>query len=111
MTVTIYYVDGTVVETTPDEWKSVRAHGVDCVEIRDATGVVRFTAMSIYWLYREGPVWILGAGAVRYDPNPLTEVLFYRDTQTERKIDYMPDLELHDVKLGWWRRHGEDISL
>lgn len=76
---------------------------MDTVTIYTAEGSRTAQAQSLYWLYPEGDTWVVGEGSVRYDPNPLTEVVCSEAGMTERSIDYMPDLGLHRVKLGWWR--------
>lgn len=96
------YVSGPPLLAPAAWWTTLPAEGVDWVEVING-GRVRLASASLYWLYPEGEAWVVGRGSIRYDPNPLTEVLCFPDgTQVEREIDYMPDLHLPDIKLGWW---------
>ncbi len=75
---------------------------MDWVEITNAAGTARVSGHSIYWLYREGDVWVLGGGSIGYT-NPLGEVLVGSGNHQYREIDYMPDLPHRAVKIGaWW---------
>lgn len=90
-------------------WPIARSDDVQQVTAECNGLSVMFQAQSIYWFYPEGENWIIGAGSVRYDPNPLTEVVIAPDgTQTERKREYMPDLTHDRVKLGWFK-DGKDV--
>lgn len=98
--VTIHYVDGT---DQTGSWSELDTEGVDRVSIHTATGTISLASASLYWMYAEEECWVAGWGSVRYDPNPLTEIVIAPDgSQTERGVPFMPDLRLRDVKLGWW---------
>lgn len=101
--VRVGYVTGPTLSAEAGDWASLPGEGVDWVEVTNG-GSVRIASASLYWLYPEGDAWVAGWGSVRYDPNPLMEIICYTDgRQIERHIDYMPDLRLVDVKLGhWW---------
>lgn len=100
--VRVRYVEGAEVEVAADEWASLRGDGVDEVRVY-GLGSVLFQAASLYWLYQEGSTWVAGSGSVRYDPNPLVEIVFDGHGRTsERTREYMPDLPHSAVKLGWW---------
>jgi len=102
MKVRIGYVDGSVIEVDPSVWTTVKAEGVDWVEV-DNGGKVKIASASVYWLYPEKNAFVAGWGSLRYDPNPLTEIVCYSDgTQEERRPSYLPDLQHSQVKLGWW---------
>lgn len=106
--ITIEYGNG-VMEVAADLWPFVRGDDVQKVTAECNGLSVTFQAHSIYWLYPEGDNWIVGAGSVRYDNNPLTEIIIAPDgRQTERHIEYMPDLRHDRVKLGWWK-DGKNI--
>lgn len=104
MRVRVRYVDGSEYAVAPDDWTTLPGAGVDVVYLLTASGDRRSGSHSLYWLYPEGDSWVAGEGSVRYDPNPLVEVIVAPDGRmTERTIPYMPDLRLSQVKLGWWR--------
>ncbi len=102
MIVTVEYIDWTAPAANIAEWCNLPSQGVQKVTINNG-GSVSFSDHSLYWLYKEKDYYVAGAGSVRYDPNPLNEVLLFEDGRQEnRKIEFMPDL-LHDqIKLGWW---------
>ena len=104
MEVTVAYTDGSVLHAPLEQWPSLRGEGVDWVEITSPSGVNRLASASLYWLYREGMNIVVGCGSLRYDPNPLTEIVIGPDgSQQERSIMFCPDMLLCDVKLGhWW---------
>lgn len=96
----ISYVNGRIFRGVADDWAKVQAHGVDEIEVahRVAQG------HSLYWLYPEGNCWVTGEGSIGYSAQPLNEVVIEPDgTQVERHVEYMPDLHIEHVKLGWWR--------
>jgi len=105
-TVSVTYEDETVLEAPASHWPQLRADGVQQFVVSCAGRSVSFAANSIYWLYPEGENIVAGCGSVRYDPNPLNEVVIEPDgKQSSRKIEFMPDLQHERVKLGWWK-HG-----
>lgn len=60
-------------------------------------------AASLYWLYPEGDGIVIGEGMVGYDPKAVREVVVSaKGKQEERFPKYMPDLNLRNVKLGWF---------
>lgn len=64
---------------------------------------IHIASSSLYWSYTEGNNVIVGWGSVRYDPNPLKEIVILPSgEQQERVIKFMPDLMHSDIKLGWW---------
>lgn len=102
--VTIGYVDGTTCSFDAGVWPSQRADGVDWVEVANASGPSRLQGHSVYWLYREGRVWVAGQASLHYGRVLPPEVLFLPDgRQDTRVIEYVPDLPHGVVKLGWWR--------
>lgn len=101
--VTIEYVDGTVYRFDAGVWQSQRGHGVDTVVVANESGPSTFSGHSVYWLYREGDVWVAGQASFAYSPVIPPEVLFLPDgTQDTRPIEYVPDLKHNQIKLGWW---------
>ncbi len=102
----ILYEDESALNISATEWPVVRSDGVQEVRVSANGYSVVFQAASFYWLYPEGEHFVAGCGSVRYDPNPLTEVLVFADgRQEERRVEFMPDLRHEQVKLGWWK-HG-----
>lgn len=104
MNIRIVYVDNQQIEvSSAAAWEIARGEGIDYIEISNPL-LCHIHSASLYWLYEEHDTLVAGWGSVRYDPNPLTEILFYKDgNQEERKIEFMPDLRLSQVKLGhWW---------
>lgn len=101
--VLIRYVDGTEAHGTADDWPRLRADGVGEVVIRNESGPGVFGGHSLYWLYREGSLWVAGMASLAYDPRIPPEVLYLPDgTQATRTIAFAPDLAHSAVKLGWW---------
>lgn len=101
--VAIRYVDGSEARCAASVWASQRAEGVDRVVVSNEAGSSVFSGHSVYWLYREGRVWVAGQAAWGYGHVLTPEVLFLPDgTQDIRRIEYVPDLRHRDVKLGWW---------
>lgn len=98
-------------ETTfePAFWEFVRADGVQSVAIKHDRYTVNIAGKSLYWLYWDNGKIVVGSGSVKYDPNPITEILIDARTfeQVTRQLDGMPDLHHSQVKLGWW--NGEDV--
>lgn len=102
---TIVYSDREITRPVA-EWTRVAGEDVQYLTVGVPGAVTSFQAASLYWLYWEDDTVVVGSGSVRYDPNPLTEILIARDgKQTERKREFFPDLRLPQVKLGWWK-HG-----
>lgn len=103
--VTVWYVDEGGPRTgDAGLWPSLRADGVDRVVVTNRSGSSILQGHSVYWLYREGDVWVAGQASLHYDRWIPPEVLFLPGgTQDTRHIDYVPDLHHADVKLGWWR--------
>jgi hypothetical protein len=103
--VRVLYVDGATLEAPISHWSLLPGEGVDRVTVITPAGNREAQSASLYWLYPENDHWVVGEGSVRYDPNPLREVVISPDgTMTERRIDYLPDMLLRrDVKLGHWR--------
>lgn len=106
--VTARYVDGTVARFDAGVWDSQRGDGIDSIEIGNASGSSIFQGHSAYWLYRENDTWVGGQASFGYNRVIPPEVLFLPDGgQTTRSIDYVPDLQHRQLKLGWWRK-GEE---
>jgi hypothetical protein len=100
-TVIVEYVDGEVIEAPVTEWRSLRADGVDRVLLGFPGAMTSYAGHSLYWIRQEDDLWVVG-GASFYE-NPVSEVAVAPDgTQTERKIEWVPDMLHADVKLGWW---------
>lgn len=100
----VTYEDDSVQSGLAAEWTSLRSDGVQKVIVECNGLSVMFHASSLYWLYPEGLNFVAGSGSVRYDPNPLAEIVIAPDgSQTERRIESMPDLNHNQVKLGWWK--------
>ena len=98
----VRYVSGRTVGALPEDWSELPAEGVDSVELTNEAGSARVSGHSIYWLYREGPAWVLGGGSIGYT-NPLGETVVGEGNHQYREIDYMPDLPARSIKLGaWW---------
>lgn len=101
----VEYVDGSSVVGDPWKWTAFwRGEGVDWVEISNGAGTTRVSGHSLYWVYLEGPAWVVGGGSIGYT-NPLGEVIVAAGTGNHeyREIEYMPDLPHRAVKLGhWW---------
>lgn len=102
MNVQVEYVDGSTQIAPLELWPDLRGDGVDSVTISTPHGSRRAASHSLYWLYPEDSTWVTGEASVGYDPNPLTEVVFNEEWMAERKVDYLPDLKLEQIKLGWW---------
>lgn len=86
------------------DWDTVPSHGVQSITITVNDLSHTRDAASIYWLYKENDYWVVGSGSVRYDYNLISETLIYKDgKQVERKRDFMPDLTIDKIKLGWWK--------
>ena len=103
MQLVIVYADWTTPVTSIEHWCSLPAQGVQSVTISNNGKKVSFADFSLYWLYKEKDYYVAGGGSVRYDPNPLNEVLIFDDgVQKDRPIEFMPDLMHNQVKLGWW---------
>jgi len=108
MHVEIEYQGGDLVTGYPLDWPTMRSDGVQSVAFVNGRYRTEFSGASLYWLYPEDDVWIAGQTGVKYDPNPITEIVMAPDsTQVERQSKYLPDLEHAMVKLGWW--NGEDL--
>lgn len=106
----IEYVDCRVSVFPATLWRFERGDGVYSVTASLMGQSVKFENASLYWCYEEGKNWVLGQGSVRYDKNPLVEIVIAPDgSQSERKIEFFPDLKLNNVKLGAWR--GKNILL
>lgn len=102
--VTITYSDKSQL-IPADVWPDAQAHDVQSVEWNYCGLGNRIAGKSLYWCYPEGDCFVFGSGSVRYDRNPLTEIIVAPDgKQTERRVEYLPDLLLPQVKLGWWSR-------
>lgn len=109
LTCDVLYVDGARLIFAAGDWAKTRADGVDVVRLSCNGLSVVFQAASVYWLYPVGPFWLAGQGSVRYDPNPLVEIIIRPDgVQVERRREFFPDLKISAVKLGWFR-HGENL--
>lgn len=103
--VRVTYEDGGELSVPADEWPRLRSDGVQDVVVSACGKSVRFASQSLYWLYPEGEDIVAGAGSVRYDPNPLVEIIVSPDgAQSERRVEFMPDMKHEQVKLGWWKR-------
>ncbi len=99
MDVSVMYVDGCVAEAETAGWPTLPADGLDRVDLDDGAGSYRMQGQSVYWVRREGPLWILGGGQV----TAVQEVLAYGDGRFEfTRPAFMPDLDRDVVKLGWW---------
>lgn len=97
----IVYVDGTEIEVPAEDWARARSDGVDVVFAGVDGAWTSYQGHSLYWLRREGESWVVG-GASFYE-NPISEIIIAPDgTQTERKLEWVPDLRHAEVKLGWW---------
>lgn len=94
----ISYVDGTTKRSTAEDWVNLPSEGINYIIIDN----IRICCASLYWLYPEDDHYVVGWGSVRYDPNPLTEIELYGGLQKERQIEYMPDLKISQIKLGYW---------
>lgn len=109
--VEVTYVNGEQRTGPPELWATWPGEGVDRVTGFNSTGFVQVASASLYWLYREDGYWVLGTGSVRYDPNPLTEIVWVDSGQLERQVRFMPDLLLRYVKLGhWWPGTSEPVD-
>lgn len=97
------YVSGQTVSALVEDWHDLPSEGVDFVELTNDAGSIRVSGHSLYWLYREGPNWVLGGGSIGYT-NPLGETVVPVSGNHEyRDIEYLPDLLARNVKLGhWW---------
>jgi hypothetical protein len=106
----ITYVDGEVIECTSFKWPTVRAEGVDHIDL----GVTQLAGDSIYYLYRDTimtgsdnldleDVWV--AGAFSLFTLKAQECIMRKNGEAiGRVIRAMPDLMRDDIKVGWWRR-------
>jgi len=108
MEVVIEYEDSTVDVGGAQDWTTMRSDGVQSVTLVNGRYKTEFAGASLYWLYPEGETWVAGQTGVKYDPNPIVEIVTLPDgTQIERRCPYLPDLQHATVKLGWW--NGEDV--
>jgi hypothetical protein len=99
VTVEVRYVNGTLITTQPEAWVSLRADGIDYVDLTDDGGnASRIQGQSVYWLYREGDAWVAGGGIVGHAEMVEATVPGHE----YRRPRYMPDLDHAQVKLGWW---------
>lgn len=104
--VRVEYTDGSFQEMPIEEWPSLRSEGVDRVIVREGELLTIRQGASLYWIYFEDQQWIFGSGSIRYDPNPVEEVVFKADgCNRVRWRSFLPDLQHAQVKLGWW--HSE----
>lgn len=102
MRVRVGYVSGRTIQALAEDWPELPTEGVDFVELTNAVGTIRVAGHSMYWLYREGPAWVIGGGSIGYT-NALGETVVGKGNHQYRQIEYMPDLPLSSVKLGaWW---------
>lgn len=111
--VELRYVDGAFEASEARNWPRLRAEAVDEVKICAAREPrkPRCTALSgqsIYWVYREGDAWVMGGGGVGPEyfaqggELPAEVLVTSSGEHRARRIRFMPDLRLRDVKLGWW---------
>jgi hypothetical protein len=99
--VRVHYVSGQTIGAEPHDWPALPSEGVDWVEMTNEVGTIRVAGHSLYWLYREGPNWVIGGGSIGYT-NALGETVV-GDEHRYREIEYMPDLPHSAVKMGaWW---------
>ena len=99
--VRVGYVDGRKLEGSIDQWSQLPSEGVDWVEV-GINSFTRTSGNSIYWVYPEDASWVMGAAPAGYGKLPPEIVIAADGTQTARTIEFMPDLHLEEVKLGWW---------
>lgn len=97
----IRYVDGREIFASATSWATLPSQGVDWVEIGH-DHYTRTSGMSIYWLYREAALWVMGSGPVGYGTLPAEVLVGSDDQHASRPIEFMPDLPHELVKLGWW---------
>ena len=105
----ITYVDGEIIECTSFKWASVRAEGVDRVDL----GCAQLAGDSIYYLYEDTiqtgsdsleleRVWV--AGHFSIFTTTASEYILRKDGSCiGRIIKAMPDLQHTAIKVGWWR--------
>jgi hypothetical protein len=95
----VRYVEGTVSATGADRWEPLRSEGVDHVDLADGLGTYRMQGQSLYWVRREGSLWVMGGGTV----TDVQEVWAFGEGRFQfTRPPFMPDLAHEEVKLGWW---------
>lgn len=99
----VRYVDGTEAIRAPTGWRGMRSEGVDHVDLQVAEGLTyRIQGRSIYWLYQQADGrWVAGGGIVGSN-EPIVEAVADTTRFEIRCLEFMPDLERTQVKLGWW---------
>ena len=98
----VRYVNGEIAQAEAEQWPTLRADGVEYVDIRVDGQGYRIQGRSVYWLYRVGETWLLGGGLV--GESGIEEVSAREGASpfVVRHPRYMPDLPHNAVKLGWW---------
>lgn len=109
MLVRVVYVDGSEASGPPEDWASWRADGVDQVIVEVDAGSTSISGMTLYWLRPLGEDWgrggaALGPGYIGGISVPMPpEVIIHPDgTMMQRPTEWVPDMEIAQVKLGWW---------
>jgi hypothetical protein len=97
-TVEVRYVTGTLIGTQAEAWAELRGDGIDHVDLSHDEQTYRIQGRSIYWLRREGDLWVVGGGTV----SDIEEATATADGFAIRRPEHMPDLGHDHVKLGWW---------
>lgn len=98
-TVEVRYVNGHLITAAPSGWPMLRGDGVDYVDLLVDDRGYRMQGQSVYWVYREAGLWVLGGGTVR----DVREVVATPSGVFEpRNPEHMPDVTVGRVKLGWW---------
>jgi hypothetical protein len=88
----VRYVDGTTVGTSPDRFVHLRPYGIDWVDL----GAYRMQGQSVYWVRHGRDGWTVGGGTVvDVQEAVATDGGFRLD-----RPEFMPDLE--HVATGWW---------
>ncbi len=95
------YVNGRLITTPIENWKAQPTEGLDEVAI-GYTNFTKLSGQSIYWVYKENGFWVMGGGPVGYGKLPPEILVGSSDQHIARSINFMPDLKLDDIKLGYW---------
>jgi hypothetical protein len=98
-TVEVRYVNGTLIGAQAGAWGSLRPDGVDYVDLRHGEQTYRIQGRSVYWLHREGGLWVAGGGTITGIEECVAEP---GGGFSVRHPEHAPDLTADRLKLGWW---------
>lgn len=108
--VVVEYVDGPAIAGRIDRWREFPGQAVGKVRVVLEDGrEIQLAGSSLYWIRELLEGWGIGQAACGYSEIP-PETVLARDGRTwTRELEYVPDLEHADVKLGWWNPGTEGV--